>query len=138
MGTLIAQHTIQGQRYTGRLDPDDPKSRRLYEPAIIAPGGEFDPAKIGIGEEEAMRLVLTGAARERGALEAAALPATAASDVTLHPPAGGGEADDLPDADELEKMSRADLDALGVQRGLDPSQAKNKAEMIDLLLDSAA
>ena len=59
----------------------------------------------------------------------AALAAGAADD-TGRSPAGAPEGDA---PDNLEKLSRADLDALAAERGVDITSASNKGDVIELL-----
>ncbi len=44
----------------------------------------------------------------------------------------------LPSGDELERMTRAELDTLAAERGVDVSQAKNKGDVIDALQSKQA
>jgi hypothetical protein len=52
------------------------------------------------------------------------------------PAAEEDELDELPSDAELNAMTRAELDELAVERGLDPSTCSNKAAVIEMLKDA--
>lgn len=135
MTTLIAVHTIRGAHQTrvpteAQLDRN-PHDKGDFEPVTVLPGAQFDTTELGISDAEAKTLIASGAVRELGRLEAA--EQSAATDVAHHPPASE---DDLPSDEELNAMSRADLDTLAHERGVDISKAKNKGDVIDALVAS--
>src|SRR5690348_8266035 len=87
-------------------------------------GQEIDPKALGLSAERVKEMVKKGLIVEAGPAEDTAKDDAGEGD-------GGDSGGD--DTVDLNKMTRADLDALAAERGVDITEAKNKGDVIELL-----